>query len=310
MIYTLTLNPAIDRELSVPYIAFDEVLRTRAIREDYGGKGFNVSRILAGWDTESIALGFVGGYTGQKIQTGLNALGIHTDFVKISGETRTNISIVSNTQREHIKVNEPGPTIRPDEIYALQEKIRALAAGDDWWVLSGSLPPGVPDTIYADIIRILKTSRAHIILDASGAALKLGCAAGPFLAKPNAAEAGELTGIHHVQLQSADVMAAIHQMGVENVLITLGKDGALFSDGAHLWFIETPSVEEKNPIGAGDSSVAALVWGLNRGQPWSEALRWSIACGAVAAGLSGTAAPTKAQVEALMAQVHITPIGN
>jgi len=308
MIYTLTLNPAIDRELSVPHIAFDDVLRTRAIREDYGGKGFNVSRLLADWDTESVALGFVGGYTGQKIESGLNALDIRTDFVRITGETRTNISIVSDTQREHIKVNEPGPTIQPEEIDALREKITALAAPGDWWVLSGSLPPGVPATLYADLIAPLKASGAHIILDASGAALKAGCAAGPFLAKPNAAEAGELTGIKRVQLHSADVMAAIHAMGVENVLITLGKEGALFSDREHRWFIETPSVVERNPIGAGDSSVAALGWGLARGLEWAEALRWSIGCGAAAASLNGTAVPTHAQVSALMVQVNITPV--
>lgn len=308
MIYTLTLNPAIDRELSVPKIEFDDVLRTRAIREDYGGKGFNVSRILTAWGAENVALGFVGGYTGQKIEAGLNALGIRTDFVQISGETRTNISIVSETERRHIKVNEPGPIVQPQEIRALRDRIAVLAAPDDWWVLSGSLPPGAPNTIYADLIDVLNAAGARVVLDASGAPLKAGCVAGPYLAKPNAVEAGELTGIQRVQLHAADVTAAIHNMGVENVLITLGKEGALFSDREHLWFIETPSVEEKNPIGAGDSAVAALVWGLAGGLKWKDALRWSIACGAVAAGLSGTAAPKRSDVQALMATVRIIPV--
>ncbi|RME43443.1 MAG: 1-phosphofructokinase [Caldilineae bacterium] len=308
MIYTLTLNPAIDRELAVPRLEFDEVLRATAVREDYGGKGFNVSRLLTAWGVENVALGFVGGYAGQKIEAGLKGLGIRTEFVKIAGETRTNISIVSEPQRRHIKVNEPGPAILPAELDALERRVRKLTRAGDWWVLSGSLPPGVPSTFYATLTGELKAAGARVVLDASGAALRAGCAAGPFLAKPNAIEAAELTGIQRVRLQAADVATAIHRLGVQHALITLGKEGALFSDRQRLLFIETPPVVEVNPIGAGDSTVAALVWSAAQGLDWEESLRWSIACGAVAAGLAGTAVPEQSRVQALMATVRITPL--
>ena len=111
MIYTVTLNPALDRELAVAAVAFDEVLRATDSRVDCGGKGFNVSRMLASLGAESVALGFAGGRTGEALRDGLRALGITTDFVEIAGETRTNVSIVTHDHAHYIKVNEPGPTI-------------------------------------------------------------------------------------------------------------------------------------------------------------------------------------------------------
>jgi len=111
MIYTVTLNPAIDRELTIPALAFDEVLRATAARVDLGGKGFNVSRMLAALGATSVALGFAGGHAGAMLRDGLSALGIETDFVWIAGETRTNVSIVIADERQHIKVNEAGPHV-------------------------------------------------------------------------------------------------------------------------------------------------------------------------------------------------------
>ena len=108
MIYTVTLNPAVDRELRVPAIEFDTVLRASAWRVDFGGKGFNVSRMLCALGAESVALGFAGGRAGELLRDGLHALGIATDFVWVPGETRTNVSIVSEAPPRYVKVNEPG----------------------------------------------------------------------------------------------------------------------------------------------------------------------------------------------------------
>jgi 1-phosphofructokinase family hexose kinase len=305
MIYTVTINPALDRELTVPEIVFDNVLRATGLRLDYGGKGFNVSRSLAALGVESVALGFVGGRTGQYITAGLAGLNIRTNFVQIGGETRTNISIVSESQPNHIKVNEAGPIITTEEQEALLQKVRALAKADDWWVLSGSLPPGIPPPIYAEIINLVQSVGASAILDTSGDPLRSGCQAGPFLAKPNAAEAAELTGIFQVTTRPQIVADAIHGLGVDNVLISMGKAGAFFSNGAQLWLAQSPEVEEQNPIGAGDSSVAGLVWGLSQQLGWPEILRLSMACGAATASLAGTAVGTKSLVERLVGQVRV-----
>src|SRR4051794_19429177 len=124
MIYTVTLNPALDRELTVPALVFDDVLRASATRVDCGGKGFNVGRMLGALGAESVALGFAGGHTGSMLRDGLAALGIATDFVWVAGETRTNISIVTTRYDRHIKVNEPGPTISPNEQAELRAQVR------------------------------------------------------------------------------------------------------------------------------------------------------------------------------------------
>lgn len=309
MIYTLTLNPAVDRELIVPVIEFDSVLRATAWRVDYGGKGFNVSRMLASMGTPSVALGFAGGRSGELLRDGLAGLGIETDFVWVQGETRTNVSIVSEAQNHYVKANEPGPAISEGKQRELVDKISALAKPEDWWVLAGSLPPGVPTTIYAQIIHILREAGAFAVLDTSGEALVAGCEARPYLVKPNALEAHNLTGLPVDDLAEITAAAmAIQASGVQQVVISLGKDGAILTDGQNAWLATSPPIQELNPIGAGDSMVAGLVWGLSQGYTPADALKWGVACGAGAASLSGTEVGSYDLVVSLAAQVVINAV--
>jgi len=306
MIYTVTLNPAVDRELTVPAIEFDTVLRASDWRVDFGGKGFNVSRMLMSLGTSSTALGFAGGRAGELLRDGLESLNIQTDFIWVAGETRTNVSIVSESHDHYVKVNEPGPTIAVADQEMLLTQVRRLAQPGDWWVLAGSLPPGVPPTLYADIIAILHEANAKAILDTSGEALEHGCKARPFLAKPNDAEASKLTGLPvQNRAQIATAAQAIQEAGVSNVIVSLGKDGAMLTDGQQTVIAASPTIEERNPIGAGDSMVGGLVWGLSQGQDVTEALRWGLACGAATASMSGTAVGTKAIVASLYPQVKL-----
>ncbi len=195
MIYTLTLNPAVDRELTVPAIEYDSVLRASRSQVDFGGKGFNVSRLLKGLGADTTAVGFVGGKAGETLQDGLQALEIQTDFVWIPGETRTNISIVTENGGHYIKVNEKGPLVGPDKQRELLEKVHRLAEPGDWWVLAGSLPQGVPADFYAQIVRALNECGAKALLDTIAEPLRLGCQEKPFLVKPNTEEAHSLTGL-------------------------------------------------------------------------------------------------------------------
>ncbi len=301
MIYTVTLNPAVDKELVVPEIAFDSVLRAGVTRLDFGGKGFNVSRMLKSLGAESIALGFAGGKSGDLLREGLHALGIGTDFVVVGGETRTNVSIVTEPASHYVKVNEPGPTISAEELAALRQKVRDLAHPDDWWVLAGSLPPGVPTAVYAHLITDIQAAGGRVILDTSGEALGLGCAARPFLAKPNDIEAHQLTGLPvNNPTAIATAAQAIQANGVGNVVVSLGKAGALLVDGTAVWQAISPTIQERNPIGAGDSMVGGLVYALSRGEPVAEALRWGIACGAATASLPGTAVGARQLVDDLL----------
>ncbi len=309
MIYTVTLNPAIDRELIVPTIEYDNVLRATACRVDYGGKGLNVSRMLRSLGAESTALGFAGGRSGELLRDGMERLGIATDFVWVAGETRTNVSIFSQAQDHYLKVNEPGPTISPSEQDTLQQKVRQHAKPGDWWVLAGSLPPGVPSQLYQQLIILIQTAGACVILDTSEEALRDGCQARPFLVKPNDTEIHKLTGL---PVESIDEMVTaakmLQQLGVAHVVVSLGKRGALLANEKQVCFAASPVIEEKNPIGAGDSMVGGLVWGLSQSLPLGEALRWGIACGAATASMSGTAVGSRELVESLFSQVTLIDV--
>ena len=306
MIFTVTLNPAVDRELTVDSIAFDTVLRASDWQVDCGGKGFNVARMLKSLGVASTALGFAAGKTGELLDKQLQALGINTDFTWVEGETRTNVSIVSSENGRYVKVNEPGPDIAEEHLVRLKEKIRSCAQPGDWWVLAGSLPPGVPAEFYGEIIEIIHSAGAKVFLDTSSEALRNSCSAGPLLVKPNAEEAHELTGLPVSDIREiAEAGAAICQLGPANVIVSLGKDGALLVNGKDVWKAASPQITEKNPIGAGDSMVAGIVWGLSEGAELSEALRRGIACGAATASQSGTTVGSLSQVEELLRKVQL-----
>jgi 1-phosphofructokinase family hexose kinase len=306
MIYTLTLNPAIDRELTVDRVEYDKVLSALEARVDLGGKGFNVSRMLMSLGTTSVAVGFVGGNTGRRLQDGLNTLGIASDFVWVQGETRTNISIVTRLHDHYIKVNEKGPQVSEAKQAELLDKIDSIAKAGDWWILAGSLPPEVDDSFYARIIKVLNDRQAIAILDTTGEALRLGCLERPFLIKPNAEETQALTGMPvDTPAQVTLAAAELRKMGVQNVVISLGKEGALLQTPENTWLAHAPVVKEKNPIGAGDSMVGGLVWALARDISLNEALSWGVASGAAAASLSGTDVGSLMLITELRSQVRL-----
>lgn len=309
MIYTLTLNPAVDRELTVPSLEFDSVLRASESRVDFGGKGFNVSRLLKGMGAASTAIGYLGGRAGELLQDGLHSLGIGTDFVWVPGETRTNVSIVTQSHDHYIKANEKGPVVDAVKQRELLDKIDSLAQRGDWWVLAGSLPPGVGDDFYALIVKVLNQHASQAILDAAGESLRLGCAGQPYLVKPNAEEAHALTGLPVDTVAAlAAAAAAIQNMGAQNVVVSMGKAGALLKTRQGTWLTHSPSIAEKNPIGAGDSMVGGLVWALTQGTAVTEALGWGVASGAATASLPGTEVGSRPIIEQLFAQVRTEPL--
>ncbi len=305
MIYTLTLNPAVDLELAVSEFEYDTVNRAVDSRMDCGGKGFNVSRMLSNLNTPSIAMGFVGGKNGERLERELHVLGIETDFNWIDGETRTNVSIVKSDNSHYLKVNEAGPAITQEDVGALADKVRLQAKQGDWWVLSGSLPPGAPATIYASLIAIIESAGASVMLDTSGEPLHAGCRAGPTIAKPNMEEARELTAsICGEDASDAEIAEAVLAMGPKSVIISMGKDGALLATKGSLQMVKTPEVKERNPIGAGDSMVGGIVWGLSQGQSPIRSLQNGIACGAATAGRDGTELGSHEMVVELLSQIR------
>jgi 1-phosphofructokinase family hexose kinase len=186
------------------------------------------------------------------------------------------------------------------------QKIKNLAKPGDWWILSGSLPPGTSSNMYAEIIRVLRDVGANAILDAEGEPLRLGCAERPFLVKPNHAEAQMLTGFPtNTIAETIKTAQAILTLGPKHVIISMGEMGAVLVSGDGAWQISSPKIQARNPIGAGDSLVGGLVWGLSQGLPMLEALCWGVTCGAATASLSGTTVGLKEMVETLVKEVNV-----
>lgn len=302
MIVTVTLNPAVDLELQVGEIAFDTVIRAEQSRMDVGGKGFNVSRMLNNLSMPSRAMGFVGGKSGDRLDDGLQQAGIETQFTWIGGETRTNVSIVQADQRHHIKVNESGPTITEHEWQSLEQAVNRQLRPGDWWVLAGSLPLGLPSDVYRRLTQQIQAAGANVVLDASGEALALGCGAEPALIKPNYEEALQLLGQAHSgdKLSPEAVAEALLALGPKKVVLSNGKEGAVVATAEGTVRVASPVIRERNPIAAGDSMVAGMVYGLQQGWSLQDSVRLGVCCGAATASQPGTSLGERAQIVALL----------
>ncbi|MEA3337008.1 MAG: 1-phosphofructokinase [Chloroflexota bacterium] len=309
MIVTVTLNPVLDRTLTVAHIEFDEMTRATATRQDWGGKGFNVSRALLALGLESTAMAFVGGATGETLSKGLAALQIDTDFVPVQEETRTNVVIVDDSNGRYIKVNEPGPFIQPDELNTFVDRVRARVRPGDLWILAGSLPPGVPVDFYARLIQLIQSSGARTVLDASGEALQIGCTAHPYLVKPNAVEANEITGqFLHLPEDARMATELILDQGVELAALSMGADGLTLSSNKETFHARPPAVAIGNPTGAGDALVAGMTYALIYDLPLADVARWGVATGTAAAMSKGVGVGSLEEVEVLLPQIQVWPV--
>ena len=307
MIVTVTLNPALDRTLTVPSITFNEMIRATATRLDWGGKGFNVARALRALGQDVLATGFVGGTTGRMLEQGLNDLGIATDFVHIAGETRTNVVITDQAAERYVKVNETGPQVQPAECTAFLELVQQRVQPQDIWVLSGSLPPGVAPGFYAQLVRLLRAGGARVFLDTSGEPLRQGCAAGPTLVKPNQVEAQEATGRPiDTDADARDAAGFFLQQGAEMVALSLGADGLVLASESRAVWARPPRVQARNPVGAGDALLAGIAYATSQDLPLDEMARWGVAAGTASAIRDGVDVGTSAEVQALYEQVHTT----
>lgn len=303
MIYTVTLNPAIDLELTVTDIETNAVSRASSSREDAGGKGFNVSRMLNNLGHNNKALGVIAGANGQKLKAMLADEGLDTQFVEVKGETRINVCITQAGSNHHIKINDTGPSINESDLDRFTELVSQNAQAGDWWVLAGNLPPGVSTDYYAGLVRALKAAGCNVVVDASGEALRNALPAKPKLVKPNLEEAKALFG----DLPLDQLCQCFIEQGAETVVISLGADGAVFlggrldgaSDGNRIQTIAAPKIIERSAIAAGDSFVAGLVAQLQSGNELAQACQFAVACGASTAAQRGTQLGTGEAISAL-----------
>ena len=297
MIYTVTFNPALDYVIRMEKLELGMVNRSSAEAIFYGGKGINVSTVLNNIGVESVALGFVAGFTGQEIEEGVKALGVTTDFIHLpEGLSRINVKIKAEQETE---INGQGPQIKMEQVEGLFEQLERLKEGD-CLVLAGTIPASLPSDIYEQIMERLQGRDIHIVVDATKDLLLNVLKYHPFLIKPNNHELGEM---FHTVLQSDEEIVAyakkLQDMGARNVLVSMAGDGAILvteTDEVHK--IGVPKGTVVNSVGAGDSMVAGFIASYFREHDYLKALKFGTATGSATAFSEGLA--PKEKVEELL----------
>lgn len=288
MIYTVTFNPALDYVVRMGDFCAGAVNRTDSEEVQFGGKGINVSTVLQNLGMESIALGFVAGFTGQALERGLKRAGIKTDFIQLArGLTRINVKIKAGDETE---INGQGPDIPPEALEKLLQKLDRLESRD-MLVLAGSIPASLPSDIYERIMVRLKGRGIEIVVDATRDLLCNVLPYRPFLIKPNSLELGELfgrslTGDGEIQ----DCATQLQKRGARNVLVSMAGDGSLLLDEAGgIHRLGVPKGAVRNSVGAGDSMVAGFLAGWLEREDYAYAHRMGAATGSATAFSDGLA---------------------
>src|SRR4051794_20006178 len=303
MILTFTPNPSVDRTVEVDGLVRGAVLRATGARVDPGGKGVNVSRALAAAGHKTRAVLPSGGPEGLQLAALLEPEGIDLVPVAVAGAIRANVTVVE-PDGTTTKLNELGPELSPAEANALVAAVEeaAAAASVDWVACCGSLPRGLPDTFYADLVRTLSGSGVQVCVDSSGAPLLAALDAEPDLVKPNAEELAEASGLEIRTLGDAVAAAeSLRARGIGAVLASLGADGALLVDDEGTVHGEARVATPRSTVGAGDAMLAGFLAGGGSGV---RGLREGLAWGAAAVSLPGSRMPTPADLNPTAVHLH------
>ena len=278
MVYTVTLNPALDYIMQVKKLRFDDINRSYFEDLHYGGKGINVSVVLKRLGIANKAMGFIAGFTGDRLEEMLISEGIDCDFLRLEkGDTRINVKIKSETE---LDINARGPQIEPGDIENLISGLNKIQPGD-YLVLAGSIPENLPDDIYERMLSELDGRGVNFVVDTTGDLLLRVLKYKPFLIKPNHHELGDLFGVK-VQSDEDVVLYAkkLQELGAKNVLVSRGSKGATLLDEngrvTNIGIIEGKIV---STVGSGDSMVAGFIAGYSDTGDFSHALRLGAACG-------------------------------
>ncbi len=304
-IRTVTLNPAVDEAIAAESLLLGGINRCALDAVDPGGKGVNASRVIHRLGRSTLALGFVAGVTGDFLRTALDAEGVPHAFESVDGLTRINVMLYERASSRRTRLYLPGATVPLARIDALKTALASAPAGSIV-LLGGSLPPGLPETLYGDLVAWLHAHDVRTIVDTSGPPLAHALAARPLLIKPSLEEAEELLGRRLPD--TASVVAAAREpqeRGAAFVVISRGEDGAIGLDAEGAWEARPPAVTACSTVGSGDSMVAALAIALNEGLPFAEGLRLGSAAGAATAITRGTQLCDPHEIERLLGAVVV-----
>lgn len=305
MIVTLTINPAIDRIVSIDRLAFEDRAYINSTRESAGGRGINVSSVIHSFGGETLAVLISGGDSGKRLEGLLGKCGYRIAVVPVQNEIRTNLTI-TDKHGLTVNLNETGPSLGKAEVARVERVVRDTLDHASWLMICGSIPPGVPPAFYGKLIAMARHKKVKTLLHADGDALREGIAAHPTVVSPNQQEAGRLLGqtlltrTHY--LEAAE---RIRQLGAESVVLTLGSRGAVGASADGLMEALPPRIDAVCPIGSGDALMAAYAWARERRTSVAEALRWGVAAGTASARLPGMNFASLAQAREIYRQVEV-----
>lgn len=309
MILTVTLNPAVDKTYTAGELITGHVNRMRTSMSIAGGKGVNVTKVLRQYDYQVCATGFLGGYAGAFIEDYLKGEDVDCRFVKVGGETRSNINILADNGYV-TEILEPGPEIDEKQLQQFLFQYEVLLSECKLVVLSGSIAKGLPEDIYKTLIEKAKIKGIRTILDTSGEALRKGINAKPYLIKPNQKELEYIIG-HKLVNRGEIVKAAlaIHAEGIAHVIVSMGKKGLLAVSGGKVFFAKAGKVNVLNTVGCGDSVVASYAMSILNGERNEQALQKAVAISAANATTLVSADIPKETAEELLEHITVENLG-
>ncbi|MCF6466236.1 1-phosphofructokinase [Clostridium sp. Cult2] len=292
MIYTVTLNPAIDETIVIEEYQRNEVNRSLDSRKDVGGKGINVSKVLNIFGIDSICAGILGDENSKIFIDYLKGLNIETDFYIISGENRTNIKIVERKLGTITDINNKGFKVKNEDLEDFLGHFLSQVKEGDLVVLSGSLPKGIGNHIYKYIIESLNLKSVRVILDADGKPLLKGIEAIPYAIKPNIHELKSIVDVDEKDMNSILKGGKyLIDKGIKKVLISLGSEGAIYITEKNAYISKEIKVPIKSTVGAGDAMIAGLIYAIENNLTDFQSLKIAVACGTAKVMTEGTKIP-------------------
>ncbi len=304
-VVTVTISPTIDQTIAIPNFTAGAVNRVRSAQLDAGGKGINVASFLSDYGQPATVTGFLGADNDDIFRRFFACKGIEDRCVRVAGETRVCVKVVDEAQQQTTDINFPGRAPDPADVARLFGILDELAAANEWFVLSGSIPAGMAPGIYREMVTALAGKK--VVLDTSGEAFRQAVTAGPWLVKPNLDELQEFAG-ERLDTPAAIVRVAralVERYTIAGVVVSMGKEGAIFVEGEETLWAAPPAVAVKSTVGAGDALAAGLVAGKLHGLAPAECARLATAFATVAVTRIGSGLPSREAVQAALARVTI-----
>jgi 1-phosphofructokinase family hexose kinase len=306
LILTLTLNPAIDRNVTVDKLVFDDRAYILSTRESAGGRGINASCVLHDYGADTLAIAVCGGKAGKRLEEFLGCCKFPAELVRVRQEIRTNITVADKSGLA-VKLNERGPELSKSELAKVEKAVCSRLNKADWLMLCGSLPPGVSSDFYARLIHAAGKEGVPVLLDTDGETLASSLEERPTVVTPNQQEAERL--LDRALITRPHFLEAANQirgLGAKSVVLSLGARGAVAcrEDGSVLEVVP-PRVEALCPIGAGDALAAAFVWSMTQQSDFTEAVRWGVAAGTASARLPGVSFANLEQTREVFERVEV-----